>query len=85
MVSGRRTPVCKLTGQPVLLFRGAQGSLVPPRYFRRVRTLYAVARQATSGQQKLVCQGEVAEWQTRTVQVRVPERAWGFNSPLPHR
>src|ERR671936_1033156 len=28
--------------------------------------------------------GEVAEWQTRTVQVRVPERAWGFNSPLPH-
>jgi hypothetical protein len=30
-------------------------------------------------------QGEVAEWQTRTVQVRVPERAWGFNSPLPHQ
>ncbi len=28
------------------------------------------------------------EWrnrQTRTVQVRVPERAWGFNSPLAHR
>ncbi len=27
------------------------------------------------------------EWrnrQTRTVQVRVPERAWGFNSPLAH-
>ena len=27
------------------------------------------------------------EWrnrQTRTVQVRVPERAWGFNSPLEH-
>ena len=23
--------------------------------------------------------------QTRTVQVRVPERAWGFNSPLAHR
>ena len=22
--------------------------------------------------------------QTRTVQVRVPERAWGFNSPLAH-
>ena len=22
--------------------------------------------------------------QTRTVQVRVPERAWGFNSPLEH-
>ena len=28
------------------------------------------------------------EWrnrQTRTVQVRVPERVWGFNSPLAHR
>src|SRR5690349_20997030 len=25
MVSGRRTPVCKLTGQLVLLFRGAKG------------------------------------------------------------
>lgn len=28
------------------------------------------------------------EWrnrQTRTVQVRVPERAWGFNSPLAHQ
>ena len=28
------------------------------------------------------------EWrnrQTRTVQVRVPERAWGFNSPLAHK
>ena len=23
--------------------------------------------------------------QTRTVQVRVPERAWGFNSPLEHQ
>ena len=26
----------------------------------------------------------MAKWQTRTVQVRVPERAWGFNSPLAH-
>jgi hypothetical protein len=26
----------------------------------------------------------VAEWQTRTVQVRVSERTWGFNSPLAH-
>jgi hypothetical protein len=28
------------------------------------------------------------EWrnrQTRTVQVRVPERVWGFNSPLAHK
>ena len=28
------------------------------------------------------------EWrnrQTRTVQVRVPERVWGFNSPLAHQ
>ncbi|MDT4915923.1 MAG: hypothetical protein QOI15_790 [Pseudonocardiales bacterium] len=29
--------------------------------------------------------GQVAEWQTRTVQVRVSERTWGFNSPLAHR
>ena len=29
--------------------------------------------------------GEVAEWQTRMVQVHVPARAWGFNSPLPHQ
>jgi enoyl-CoA hydratase len=31
--------------------------------------------------------GAMREWrnrQTRTVQVRVPERAWGFNSPLAH-
>jgi hypothetical protein len=30
---------------------------------------------------------DAREWrnrQTRTVQVRVPERAWGFNSPLAH-
>ena len=26
----------------------------------------------------------MAEWQTRTVQVRVSERTWGFNSPHPH-
>src|SRR3712207_6068631 len=29
--------------------------------------------------------GQVAEWQTRTVQVRVSGRTWGFNSPLAHR
>ncbi len=28
---------------------------------------------------------EWRNWQTRTVQVRVPERAWGFNSPLAHK
>jgi hypothetical protein len=28
--------------------------------------------------------GQVAEWQTRTVQVRVSVRTWGFNSPLAH-
>lgn len=27
---------------------------------------------------------EWRNWQTRTVQVRVPERAWGFKSPLAH-
>jgi hypothetical protein len=26
----------------------------------------------------------VAEWQTRTVQVRVSVRTWGFKSPLAH-
>ena len=26
----------------------------------------------------------MAEWQTRTVQVRVSVRTWGFNSPLAH-
>ena len=26
----------------------------------------------------------VAEWQTRTVQVRVTERSWEFNSPRGH-
>jgi hypothetical protein len=31
------------------------------------------------------CCGQVAEWQTRTVQVRVSVRTWGFNSPLAHR
>src|SRR5436305_7794395 len=29
--------------------------------------------------------GRVAEWQTRTVQVRVSVRTWGFNSPLAHQ
>ena len=28
---------------------------------------------------------EWRNWQTRTVQVRVPVRAWGFKSPLAHR
>src|SRR3954452_17679162 len=28
--------------------------------------------------------GRVAEWQTRTVQVRVSVRTWGYNSPLAH-
>ena len=28
--------------------------------------------------------GQVAEWQTRTVQVRVSVRTWGFDSPLAH-
>ncbi len=28
--------------------------------------------------------GRVAKWQTRTVQVRVLETGWGFNSPLAH-
>jgi hypothetical protein len=31
---------------------------------------------------------DAREWrnrQTRTVQVRVPERVWGFNSPLAHQ
>jgi hypothetical protein len=27
----------------------------------------------------------VAEWQTRWIQVPVPARAWGFNSPLAHQ
>jgi hypothetical protein len=27
---------------------------------------------------------EWRNWQTRTVQVRVPVRAWGFKSPLAH-
>jgi hypothetical protein len=34
------------------------------------------------------CKGEKREWrnrQTRTVQVRVLERVWGFNSPLAHQ
>ena len=29
--------------------------------------------------------GRVAKWQTRTVQVRVLETGWGFNSPLAHK
>ena len=47
------------------------------------------ARWRRQDRDRLQCSGsrhgEVAEWQTRTVQVRVPERAWGFNSPLPHQ
>ena len=44
------------------------------------------ARWESSGTQHLSrTLGEVAEWQTRMVQVHVPERAWGFNSPLPHQ
>lgn len=30
------------------------------------------------------CRREWRNRQTRTVQVRVPERVWGFNSPLAH-
>jgi hypothetical protein len=41
------------------------------------------------GSHPLDCYGHprcarVAEWQTRWIQVPVPARAWGFNSPLAH-
>src|ERR671912_1168915 len=52
------------------------------------RRSYPGARQdpglRRAGANLLVALGRVAEWQTRTVQVRVSERTWGFNSPLAH-
>src|SRR5690625_6730084 len=41
-------------------------------------------RSALPGQRSSPTTREWRNWQTRTVQVRVPARAWGFNSPLAH-
>ena len=40
--------------------------------------------RARAGDSLVRSLGRVAKWQTRTVQVRVSERTWGFNSPLAH-
>ena len=68
MVSGLRTVVCTPTGQHVLLFRGAKRQPIP--FAHHVRDGVRCATDKV-----LPISGEVAEWQTRTVQVRVPERA----------
>src|SRR5215218_7547450 len=86
MVSVDRTPVCTPDGHLVLLFRGVSGhgsaSLRAPGA-GGPEIMWCRNSAITVPHSRLP--GEVAEWQTRTVQVRVPERAWGFNSPLPHQ
>ena len=66
MVSVDRTAGCTPDGHLVLLFRGVDGRVT------RVCVLLSPSGGFAAGD---VASGEVAEWQTRTVQVRVPERA----------
>src|SRR4051794_17786691 len=93
MVSGRRSRIFSL--QPpalldprmtpvdaVLVFPGAAGVNKLLGDVRQRSLSQPVTRSWPSSQ---LCHGDVAEWQTRTVQVRVSERTWGFNSPHPHR
>src|SRR2546426_276341 len=57
-----------------------RAALRDPDFRPLLRATVAAANQAFPR----VRAGQVAEWQTRTVQVRVPETVWGFNSPLAH-
>ena len=70
MVSGRGSPVCTPTGPAVLLFRGVAGQ---SNAYSRVTPVES-ANKSRRIIEALIS-GEVAEWQTRTVQVRVPVRA----------
>src|SRR4051794_17490140 len=66
----------------VLVFLGVAGGINSLGDVRQRSLSQPVTRSWPSSQ---LCHGDVAEWQTRTVQVRVSERTWGFNSPHPHR
>ena len=92
MVSGSRSRIC--SPQPpalldprmtpvnaVLVFPGVAGDNNSLGDVRQRSLSQPVTRSWPSSQ---LCHGDVAEWQTRTVQVRVSERTWGFNSPHPH-
>ena len=63
--------------------RGAPGDAQPPFGEGPIRTV----RGRCANLVRLALRGwaRVAEWQTRTVQVRVSERTWRFNSSLAHR
>ena len=50
-----------------------------------VPVLIFMRRSALLSSDRWPVMREWRNWQTRTVQVRVPARAWGFNSPLAHR
>jgi hypothetical protein len=81
MLSARRTPVRAPTGRHVSLpgrfARSLRGEGEPAR--GPVRTGSILVRHdglgSTTADPASATPGEVAEWQTRTVQVRVPGRA----------
>ena len=63
-----------LLGRPLRSARSGRPRVLPFRLVNQPRPRALVLGRV----------GQVAEWQTRTVQVRVSERTWGFNSPLAH-
>ena len=70
---------------PAATGRGSDGTRgrsagSPSRRSRRASGLARARAMGHTGPR-----ARVAEWQTRWLQVPVPERAWGFKSPLAHR
>src|SRR5215475_5003106 len=75
----------RLRCPPSIRVEHSPGGQNPPS-----RAPHAGSYAADPGRQPFLCPGtlsfapgDVAEWQTRTVQVRVQETEWGFNSPIP--
>src|SRR5262249_44848034 len=72
-----------------ILARSNDGTCVRPRWTRahrgNLRRVLILRLAAARSRRRITYRrGQVAEWQTRTVQVRVSVRTWGFNSPLAH-
>src|SRR5690242_17914629 len=88
---GRRGAARRLAGLPQRLpSQSDRERIRPGQRWYRDSTMRAIrgdrieARWENLRASVSVPLGRVAEWQTRTVQVRVSVRTWGFNSPLAH-
>ena len=86
-VVGGRAGVAAGTGEAIGRFGGGTAdALTPGRHARRCASVCSSWSARVAGLRAAARYGglgdaQVAEWQTRTVQVRVPGRGVGFNSP----